>query len=139
MGVRILLSDDEPAFLGLEKDFIELEVGAGNVDIVQCDSGGHAIEQLQASDAKPFQMVITDMEMGRGPDGVDVAMEAVRRGIANVYINTCFDFRRYPETEKGRRLNQAAANPNIRVKSKMDISAMEKDILPVIRSLLRSK
>ena len=71
-ALRILIVDDEPAMV---KAVARMLRPAGHV-VRTANSGEEALEHLAA---EPFDVVVSDLGMGAGMNGWDVA-EAVRRG-----------------------------------------------------------
>jgi len=134
MKKRILLADDDEGILELNSIFIESLTGV-KPEIVTCSNGQKAIDALRAAAAKKFDMVITDFEMGSGPDGVDVVNEAVRLNIANahrpnVFVSTCYDFR--DDTPVSKRLRAAGKLPGVKVMDKLGIEDLERHIVPLL-------
>ena len=86
MKKRILLVDDSPFFLKLLSDLLVEEF-----HVETADSGERAIELLEASDqqdagaSKPFDLVITDLEMP-GLSGYDVARFVKGKNRTNKFL-----------------------------------------------------
>jgi|GEM_PF-4584503 len=83
---RVLVADDHS--LGLEMLTMTIDAEGGEDVLVEpCNDGNEAMAMLETHDKNPFRMVLTDYQMP-GYNGVEVATEAVRRGVELVYINT---------------------------------------------------
>ncbi len=70
-AILILLAEDET----LLHDPIEEALTEGGFELVIAGSGTEAISELEA-DAARFEALITDIKLGRGPNGWDVAHRA---------------------------------------------------------------
>ncbi len=71
LSVFVLVADDEPMILEL----IELALEGGGFTAVLSSSGAEALTHLQ-DDRRPIQALITDIRMGDGPDGWELARRA---------------------------------------------------------------
>jgi len=79
-GVAVLIVEDE-FLIGA---MIEAALVAGGFEVVQAASGTKAIAALEA-DARRFRALVTDIRLGKGPDGWDIARRA-RELVANIAV-----------------------------------------------------
>jgi DNA-binding response OmpR family regulator len=70
----LLLVDDDPALQGMLSD----ELVEAGFEIVAVSDGTQALAELNAEEIR-FGGVITDIKLGQGPDGWDVARRARER------------------------------------------------------------
>lgn len=126
---RILLADDNEDILELTSSFLKSMTG---VDPELCPDGEKAIDLLRSSVANKFCVVLTDFEMGEGPDGIDVANEAVRQQISNVFVSTCYSSVNN-NSKKSERLRNAGKLPGVKIVGKMDIDDLERYIIPILK------
>ncbi len=80
----LLLVEDEP----LIQVTLETALADAGFELVACESGGQALEELEANHER-IQGLITDIRLGNGPDGWAVAHRAreILPGIPVVYIS----------------------------------------------------
>ncbi len=64
---RILIVEDEPTLLELLKLYFSCRMGW---EVVAASSGAAA---LKASETGPFHMLLADVDLGEGPNGIEVA------------------------------------------------------------------
>ncbi len=128
---RILLADDNEDTVAVMKLIIDGQTDNAH-EVVEVYNGHDAIAEIRrAESAKVFGLVITDFEMGQGPDGVDVATEAIRNNIAHVFINT--SFQQGDSTYAGSKLADAMKKyGNMNVVPKMDYDGLQKHIFPLL-------
>ena len=79
-GVAVLIVEDE-FLIGA---MIEEALVAGGFEVVQATTGPKAIAVLEA-DAGRFRALVTDIRLGKGPDGWDIARRA-RQLVANIAV-----------------------------------------------------
>ncbi|WP_249138241.1 response regulator [Phenylobacterium montanum] len=83
-AVLVLLVDDEPMI----QELVEVALDDAGFAVVSASSGSEALARFEA-DAVTFDAVVTDINLGIGPDGWDVARRS-RQGnpqIPVVYIS----------------------------------------------------
>lgn len=81
-GVLLLLAEDEPLVLLSTQDALEV----GGFNVVAAENGTDAIALVESC-IEDFAGIITDIRLGEGPSGWDVAMRAreLKPEIAVVY------------------------------------------------------
>jgi DNA-binding response OmpR family regulator len=68
VGLVVLLVEDEPMIIDVMEDAL-IEAG---FEVVKAPDGQAAFDEIQA-DASRFRAVVTDIRLGSGPDGWEVA------------------------------------------------------------------
>lgn len=127
---RIFVADDYPANLTAIRDGLDMLTDSAH-EIVTFPNGRDALAAVE-NGTQPFDLGITDFEMGTfQPDGVDVAIAAVRRGVGLVFINTNYVLEQ--DTVEAEKLRFAQKNPNIKVVKKMDLVALETLVVPHLK------
>ncbi|MBI5241152.1 MAG: response regulator [Elusimicrobia bacterium] len=66
---RILIVEDEPSLLELLSLYFTTKLGW---EVVTAGSGAAAFEAFQSG---PFHMLLADVDLGRAPDGIEVARQ----------------------------------------------------------------
>jgi DNA-binding response OmpR family regulator len=73
------MSDDQSILYVEDEDLIReltaVEIEDAGYDVVVVDNGDAALEALDC-DAEPFSAVVTDINLGNGPDGWEVSQRA---------------------------------------------------------------
>jgi DNA-binding response OmpR family regulator len=71
LSVLLLLVEDEPLII----DVLEDALTASGYEVIKANDGKQALEAIEA-DASRFRAVVTDIRLGRGPDGWAIAQRA---------------------------------------------------------------
>lgn len=79
-SVLLLLVEDDSALRSL----LEIELTDEGFEVVSASSGAKAMAQLE-SDGSRFKGVITDIRLGKGPDGWEIGHRA-REAVANMPV-----------------------------------------------------
>lgn len=127
---KILIAEDNIDFRELIRfDVEEYESNSGTSTQVDLASNGRdAIEYLQKSvNEKVYDLLLTDYQMGIGPDGVDVIEEAVRCGVGKIFVLTNVELNQSLSVLH-RRLREAVLKHKVTHINKMDRKAFVKNV-----------
>jgi DNA-binding response OmpR family regulator len=70
--MTILLVEDDPFI----QEVLQIELANAGFTIIAAGNGTKAMVELAAADAKRFRAVVTDIRLGRGPDGWELGRRA---------------------------------------------------------------